>query len=175
MTDSLTTYKLIILYMLEKVDFPLTNSQVSEFILDKGYTTYFTLQQAINELTDAEFIHVRQVRNSSHYSITESGRETLEYFGKNIPEAMRKDVDIFLQEHHYQLRNESETVADYYQEKNDLFIVNCEIREGNHKLVSISLSVTTKEQAIAICDNWQKHNADVYGYLIQTLMLGVKS
>ena len=51
MTDALTTYKLIILYMLEKVDFPLTNSQVSEFILDKGYTTYFTLQRAINELT----------------------------------------------------------------------------------------------------------------------------
>ena len=175
MTDALTTYKLIILYMLEKVDFPLTNSQVSEFILDKGYTTYFTLQRAINELTEAEFIKVRQVRNSSHYSITGSGRETLEYFGKNIPEAMRKDVDLFLQEHHYQLRNENETVADYYQEKPDHFIVNCEIREGTHKLVSVSLSVTTKEQAVAICDNWQKHNADVYTYLIQTLMLGTKA
>ncbi|MFQ9388815.1 MAG: DUF4364 family protein [Coprococcus sp.] len=28
--------------MLNKVDFPLTNSQISEFILDKGYTNYFT-------------------------------------------------------------------------------------------------------------------------------------
>ena len=174
MTDALTTYKLIILYMLDKVDFPLTNSQVSEFILDKGYTTYFTLQQAINELTDAEFIHIRHIRNSSHYSITQAGRETLEYFGKTIPKAMRKDVDQFLQEHHYKLRNENETLADYYQEKPDLFIVNCEIREGSHKLVSLSLSVTTKEQAIAICDNWKKRNADVYTYLIQTLMLGGK-
>ena len=68
MTDALTTYKLIILYMLEKVDFPLTNSQVSEFILDKGYTTYFTLQRAINELTEAEFIKVRQVRNPGGYA-----------------------------------------------------------------------------------------------------------
>ena len=41
MTDALTLYKLIILYMLDKVDFPLTNSQLSEFILDKGYTDYF--------------------------------------------------------------------------------------------------------------------------------------
>ena len=31
--------------MLNQVDFPLTNSQISEFILDKGYTTYFKLQQ----------------------------------------------------------------------------------------------------------------------------------
>ena len=36
MTETFTLYKLIILYMLEKVDFPLTNGQISEFILDKG-------------------------------------------------------------------------------------------------------------------------------------------
>ena len=44
MSDSFTLYKLIVLYMLQKVDFPLTNSQISEFVLDKEYTNYFTLQ-----------------------------------------------------------------------------------------------------------------------------------
>lgn len=34
--DTLMLYKLMVLYMLNKVDFPLTNSQISEFILDKG-------------------------------------------------------------------------------------------------------------------------------------------
>ena len=41
MAEAFTLYKLIILYMLDKVDFPLTNSQISEFVLDKGYTDYF--------------------------------------------------------------------------------------------------------------------------------------
>ena len=50
MAESFKLYKLIVLYMLDKVDFPLTNSQVSEFILDEGYTTYFKLQQSISEL-----------------------------------------------------------------------------------------------------------------------------
>ena len=36
MAESFKLYKLIVLYMLDKVDFPLTNSQVSEFILDEG-------------------------------------------------------------------------------------------------------------------------------------------
>lgn len=40
MAEAFTLYKLIILYMLDKVDFPLTNSQISEFVLDKGYTDY---------------------------------------------------------------------------------------------------------------------------------------
>ena len=47
------SYKLIVLYMLNRVDFPLTNSQISEFILDEGYTTYFKLQQALSELIES--------------------------------------------------------------------------------------------------------------------------
>mgnify|MGYP000709529207 CR=1 FL=1 len=43
MAEAFKLYKLIILYMLDKVDFPLTNSQISEFILNEGYTTYFKI------------------------------------------------------------------------------------------------------------------------------------
>ena len=59
--DVLTLYKLMVLYMLNKVDFPLTNSQISEFILDKGYTNYFSLQQAIHDLSDTELIRTEQI------------------------------------------------------------------------------------------------------------------
>ena len=39
MAETFTLYKLIVLYMLDRVDFPLTTSQISELILDKGYKT----------------------------------------------------------------------------------------------------------------------------------------
>ena len=54
--DPLTLYKLIVLYMLNRVTFPLTTAQVSDFILGKEYTNFLTLQQVINELTDAGMI-----------------------------------------------------------------------------------------------------------------------
>ena len=57
--SSFTLYKLIILYMLQKVNFPLTNAQISDFILDRGYTNYFHLQQAISEMLDTHLIEVR--------------------------------------------------------------------------------------------------------------------
>ena len=47
--DTLTLYKLIVLYMLSRVTFPMTNAQVSDFILEKEYTDYLTLQQVISE------------------------------------------------------------------------------------------------------------------------------
>ena len=40
MQDPLTLYKLIILYMLQRVDFPLTKAQISDFILEKQYTRF---------------------------------------------------------------------------------------------------------------------------------------
>ena len=67
MAEALTQYKLIILYMLDNVDFPLTNTQISDFILEKEYTTYFTLQQAINELISAELIRTESTHNNTYY------------------------------------------------------------------------------------------------------------
>ena len=40
-TEATTLYKLMVLYMLSKVNFPLSNSQIADFMLDKQYTTYF--------------------------------------------------------------------------------------------------------------------------------------
>ena len=77
--DPLTLYKLIVLYMLNRVTFPLTAAQVSDFILGKEYTNFLTLQQVINELTDAGMIATQSIRNRTHLSITPEGKETLNF------------------------------------------------------------------------------------------------
>jgi predicted transcriptional regulator len=71
MSTPFTIYKLIVLYMLQNTDDTLTNSQISEFILDREYTNYFHLQQAISELVEAELITMDTRSNTSHYRITE--------------------------------------------------------------------------------------------------------
>jgi predicted transcriptional regulator len=76
MATPFTTYKLIILYMLQHSDTTLTNSQISEFILDKEYTSYFHLQQAISELVESDLVEQTSIGNASHYNITEEGRHT---------------------------------------------------------------------------------------------------
>ena len=39
LTDPITLYKLMVLYMLKQVNFPLTNSQLTSFFLGHEYTT----------------------------------------------------------------------------------------------------------------------------------------
>ena len=128
-TETFTLYKLIILYMLSKVTFPLTNGQISNFILDKEYTNYFTLQQVLSELVESELIRQDSIRNTSHYSLTKDGENTLEYFGSKISDAIKKDIDSFLEENKYQLRNEVSTLADFFQTSNQDYLVRCQVKE----------------------------------------------
>ena len=65
MADTLTLYKLIILKMLDQADAPLTGAQITDFILEKEYTNYFTLQQVLSEMEETGLVLVSSSRKST--------------------------------------------------------------------------------------------------------------
>ena len=77
MASPFTTYKLIILYMLQNSEGDLTNSQITDFILDRKYTNYFQLQQAVSELVEADLVEMSSQSNRTYYRLTEEGKNTL--------------------------------------------------------------------------------------------------
>lgn len=120
--------------MLNEVDFPLTNSQISEFILDEGYTTYFKLQQALSELLESGFIREESTHHRTFYHLTEDGAETIHYFTNDISPAIQHDIDEFLKEKHYELKNEMSVKADYFENSNMEYSVRC--RSSNRDISS---------------------------------------
>ncbi len=166
----LTLYKLIILYMLNKVTFPLSNSQISEFVLGAEYTDYFHLQQALNDLRDSGLVTTQRVRNTTNYHMTEKGLDTLEFFKGEISNDIKADIDTYLKANAYELRNESSTQADYYKTTSHEFEVHCTVTEQTEKLIEVVLTVPTKEAAEDICDNWSGKSQEVYAFLMKTLM-----
>lgn len=170
MAEPLTLYKLIVLYMLKKVDFPLTNSQLSEFILDKGYTTYFKLQQAISELIESAFVREESVQNRTFYHITEDGAETIQFFKNNISPAIQQDIDDFLRAKKYELRNETAVKADYYRNTNMEYSVRCQVMENELPLIDLTVTVPTESEAEIVCSNWKKKNEAVYARIMEELL-----
>lgn len=170
MSEPFTLYKLIILYMLDKLDFPLTNGQISEFILDKGYTTYFTLQQAISEMVEAGFIREETTHNRTYYHLTDEGADTIKFFHNNISPAIQNDINSFLAEKRYELKNEISVKADYYQISNLEYAVRCQIIESDAPLIDMTLTVPTKEEATTIANNWNKKNQEIYAQIMANLL-----
>lgn len=170
MSEAFTLYKLIVLYMLSKLDFPLTNGQISEFILDKGYTNYFTLQQAISEMVENGFIREETTHNRTLYHLTDEGRDTICYFRNNISPAIQEDVNLFLKEKKYDLKNEVSVKADYYPNKNSEYSVRCQIFENGVSLMDLTLNVPTKEQAETMANNWNQKNQEIYAQVMAGLL-----
>jgi len=170
LSEPLTLYKLMTLYMLKQAKFPLSNSQISEFFLNKEYTTYFTLQQALNELLEAHLIRQETIRNSSRYEITREGEETLVFFGNTISDGIIEDIDTFLKENKIRLRNEVGIVADYYKSTSQDYIVECEVREGKNVLIKLEVAVPSEEQAEIMCDKWQDSNQRIYAFVMKELL-----
>lgn len=167
--EPLTLYKLIILYMLDRVNFPLTSAQISEFILEKEYTNFLTLQQAISELTQAALITSQTFSNRTHLIITAEGSNTLSFFESRISDTIKKEIRDFFAEHEIEMRNEASILANYYKSTTGEYEAHLIAKEKNLKLVDITLSVPTKESAAAICDNWQRKNQKIYQFLIEQL------
>ena len=167
--DTLTLYKLIVLYMLDRVTFPLTTAQISDFVLEREYTNFLTLQQVINELSDAGMISSQPIRNRTHLSITKEGQETLHFFENRISDAIKSDIKSYFRENEFALRNEVSVLGDYYKSTSGEYEAHLVAKDRGINLVDITLSVPVEEVAAAICENWQNKNQEIYQFLIQEL------
>ena len=168
-STGLTLYKLIILYMLEKVNFQLTTNQMTEFILNQEYTDYFNVQRAISELAECNLITQKTIRNTTYYQNTEDGSRTLEYFKKDISDTIKNEIDQFLHDNAFELRNEVSTLTDYDRTPDGEYGVRCRVREGNSILIELNFTVPTEDAAKSVCKNWPKKCQKLYMHILNEL------
>ena len=105
------------------------------------------------------------------------------YFKNKISKPIQDDIDQFLKEKKYDLKNETAVKADYYKNTAGEFSVRCQVTEQqeplidltqvfeNHEpLIDLTLSVPTEKEAAAIALNWQKKNQSIYAWLMAQLL-----
>ena len=126
MADPNTIYKMTVLTMLDKVDFPLSNTQLSNFFLEQNYTDYFTVQQVISGLLDSELIRFESTHNNTQYHITPLGKETLKYFADKITPAIEADITAYFEKNKMQLKEENAVIADFYRSTVPGYDVRCQ-------------------------------------------------
>ncbi len=170
MATSLIVYKLIILYMLDRVDFPLSNSQISEFILNEGYTNYFKLQQVLAEMIDSGFIREESTHSRTFYHLTEEGEQTIKYFKTDLSPEIQEDIEEYLREKKYDLKNEVSVKADFYRNANDEYSVRCQVIEHNAPLIDLTVTAPTEAEAETIANNWTQKNEEIYAMIMANLL-----
>ncbi len=168
-TNDLTVNKLVVLYLLAKVKMPLSLSQLTQIILERAYTDYFSLQQYLNEMVEAGFVIQERESHVSWFSITDKGLETLGFFESRISLSTREELDSFIEHNWRTLRNEMEVTAEYSTQKDNEYIVHCQVNENDSILIELKVNVASKKQANELCKNWRNNATTLYGEILGLL------
>lgn len=162
--------KLIILYLLHKVEFSLTRIQLYNFLLNYNYTNFQLLQEALLELEETNMIENQLIAQRSFVTITEEGIATLQLLEEDLNSTLKKDIDQNLYKKKLALQNELSINATY--DKSTLsneYEAHLTAIEGNVTLIDLTISIPTQKLAESVCKNWKKKSESIYQYLTEQL------
>ncbi|MBD7913694.1 DUF4364 family protein [Clostridium sp. Sa3CUN1] len=161
--------KLLVLYVMDSLKHPITNTQLTEIILENNFINYFTLQQYISELISSDFLRYEKVNDKNLVHITEKGTNTLSLFSDRISTIKKKIIDDYLHSMLESIKKELTIHSDYTIGKDNSFIVDLQALENDNLLISLKVSVPTKKQATSLSNRWKDNPSDIYNKIMNSL------
>lgn len=162
--------KLIVLYILDKIEFPLTNTQITNIVLENNIINYFSLQESMVELEQSDLVRLEENEQKTTFHLTEIGRKTLSMFQTKIPKSARTALSEYIAKNKDIIKKESEIQAEFSKKNDHEYIVNLKAIENNIVLIDLKLSVVSVKQAKFICEKWKSSSGKIYGQIMDTLI-----
>lgn len=167
--DPNTHYKLMILYLLNKIAFMLNDQQIMSFFNENEYADFFTVHELISELTEAKLIELYTTKTNQKYKLTDRGKETLQYFKNELSKNEIDNLEKYIKDNKLKIRTESSITSDYTAQ-DDSFIVHLVINDYDKPILNINLDIPDDEVARTICEHWKQKAQSIYSLIIKQLM-----
>lgn len=168
--NKLAQIKLKVLFILNTLNLPITNMDLTRFILENNYMDYFTLQEVILELQKDGFVDSGQTEGMESYSITTTGQETVEMFSARVPNSFKLEIADLLKTLQKEVKRNKDLFAHYYQRKDKDFTVILQAIEESVTIFNLSLNVPTEKLAKDIVAKWKRNPDKIYSEIINILM-----
>ena len=162
-------HKLLILYILYKIKMDLTNSQITQVVLETEMMNYFSFQQLLSQLMESKFLKIYKDSDKEYYCLTQKGLETLESLMLKIPIDSANKVDHYIKLNKESLLAETQVKSSFVKQSENEFIVNLRVIENQSNLIDLNLNVSSEKQANHICNNWKKNASHMYAEVINLL------
>ncbi|WP_373899056.1 DUF4364 family protein [Haloimpatiens sp. FM7315] len=169
-TLELAENKLILLYILHKINLPISNMQLTNIVLENNFMNYFSLQQYLSELVSSKFVSYNDALEKHRLVITEKGSKVLALFQTRISDEKVISIDNYLESQIREIKKQITISADYTIENNNNFMVNLKASEANYTLIDIKIGVPSNKQARELCTKWKEHSSELYNKIIELLI-----
>lgn len=168
--NKLAQIKLKVLFILNTLNLPVTNMDLTRFILENNFMDYFTLQEIILELQKDGFVDSGQTEGKESYTITTIGQETVEMFSARVPNSFKLEITDLLKTLQKEVKRNKDLFAHYYQRKDKDFTIILQAIEESVTIFNLSLNVPTEKLAKDIVAKWKKNPDKIYSEIINILM-----
>lgn len=171
-TEELAQSKLLLLFIINKSNTPLSNEELTEYILEKNYMNYFLIQQYLSELVESNFIKYQKEENKKVYKMLDKGKVTLSYFQDRLPTNIKNEISIKFAQIKEEEKLAAQIVGEYFKKDDKQYLVNLKLVENTETLFSLYLNVATEKQAKSFCQMWKKNTEYIYINILNMLTDG---
>ena len=178
-TDDSTLNKLILLYVFETMDVPITGKTIIEMCSSRNlWLTYMDCTMAVNELLDSGLIYrsckekivESGIISDAYYNITPDGRQCLDHFYTRIPSTLRSEITEYVKENRMAYRRKQEYYRNYYKNNDGTYTVHMKIVDPVQTTLELKLNVTNRETAKAVYNKKKEKAAQIYYFLHEELI-----
>lgn len=162
--------KVIILYIIDILNIPVSNLHLIDIILGNRFMNYFSLQTALDELLETGMLLETKEDGKIHYTISHDGKETVNLLIDIIPNGIRKRIDAQQKSIRSTIKRDLEVNAEYTIDDDNNHFARCFVRDGNVHLIDFNILAGNKKLASEICDNWKNHTQEIYSEIIELVL-----
>ena len=167
--EVLAENKVLILYILNKMENPITNDGLLRLVLAVMDMNYFYFQQFLLDLIERNYIVCFNKDGKNVYQITDLGKATLDLTHDMIPGIIKLKVDTSFSGELKETAQKESITAEYTPKSENEYTVTCKINENNSGIFEISVFAGSREEAKRIVDNWKENAYRIYPEILNSL------
>lgn len=161
--------RLALLYILERAQMPLTESQLARIVSETSAMNYFDFRTALPELGEGSLIEALPMLGGLAYEISSQGTEMIDSLRTDLRYSIRRAVDEYLLENREALENESTYRASFAEIGEGQYRAQAQIVSDGLPVFQLSMILGSRAEAATFTENWKKKGAEIYQRLLVDL------
>lgn len=167
---NLAENKVLILYILEKLDKGITNDGLFKIISSINGINYFYFQQTLTDLVETNLAGYYTKDEETVVKITSEGKRSFSLTKDILPGIIKLKADSIFDKELSNIQEESSITAEFIPKNENEYTVKCKIIENNEVIFEVKTFAGSRERAKKIVNNWQNNAAELYPKILNLLL-----
>lgn len=160
-----TTNKLILLFVMEKMEIPLTEDSIIDICTSRNaWLKYMDCKDVMWQLLDVGYLAKTNTGDADRYNITYEGRNCLSNFFLKIPSSTREEITNFAKANKMEFKRAQEYVGNYFKNNDGSYTVSLKIKDPleAQNLFELKIVYPSRKSAINATKQWKSSAPNIF-------------